>query len=277
MPGHGRHHHRRRRYRDGGVLRGHRGAEPARGHLRPGHDRRAVEHGPVQDRGVPPYPRRRRDRAEGQRHVRGPLRGGRPPRRGRGGARRRGDDHGLASGRRPGLSGHRLLPRHQGRHHRQARLGRVDRPGPVPRRLRFLGVRGSRPPVAGPAADRDAEAAWRRRQRIGGGRRHRQRHRVRAAGRGRDRGRRADRRQFPRGPGTGRRTARPRYDRGHPPLRHRLTGGGRRARAGRAAIPRPTCPGPARRLRRSACRSERRRRRPAGRRPGSPSRGSSWW
>ena len=61
------------------------------------------------------------------------------PRRDLGRARRRGHDHAPARGRRPGLPGHRLLPGHQGRDHRQARLGRADRPGPVPRR------RGPRP------------------------------------------------------------------------------------------------------------------------------------
>ena len=38
-----------------------------------------------------------------------------------------------AEGRRPGLPSHGLLPRHQGRDHQQARLGRPDPPGLVPR------------------------------------------------------------------------------------------------------------------------------------------------
>ena len=63
-----------------------------------------------------------------------------------------------------GLPGHRLLPRHQGRHHRQARLGRADRPGPVPRGRRLLGVRGSRPHVPRTATARAETARGRRRQ-----------------------------------------------------------------------------------------------------------------
>src|SRR5208337_4019618 len=51
-------------------------------------------------------------------------------------------------------------------------------------------------------------------------------------GRGRDRGRRADRRQLPRGLGAGRRAAHPRHDRGRPPLRHRVTARGDEHRLG---------------------------------------------
>ena len=64
------------------------------------------------------------------------------------------------------------LPHDPGRDHLRARLGRADRPGPVPRRRR------PRPPVSGPAADR-AAVRRRGRQRAGGGRRYRQRRRVR--------------------------------------------------------------------------------------------------
>ena len=87
---------------------------------------------------------RRRRRGEGQRGVRGPLRRRRRPRRGRRHARRRGHLRRAARRRDPGLPGHRLLPGHQGRHHRQARLGWPDRPGPFPRRRR-VGWRRGRP------------------------------------------------------------------------------------------------------------------------------------
>jgi phosphoglycolate phosphatase len=83
------------------------------------------------------------------------LRHGRPSRPGLGHAGRGGHAHPAPRGRRPGLPGHRLLPRHQGRHRRQARLGRADRPGPVPRRRRARAL------VARPAADRAAPAARR--------------------------------------------------------------------------------------------------------------------
>ena len=110
----------------------------------------------------------------------------------------------------PGLPGHRVLAGHPGRHHRRAGLGRPGRPGPVARRR---GLLGTRPPLAGPAADRAAAAARRRGQRARGGRRHRQRRGVRAARRGRGRSGRADRRRLAGGPGESRRAAHPRLDR----------------------------------------------------------------
>ncbi len=129
--------------------------------------------------------------AAGQRGVRGPLRGRRP--RGSRGGHARGDGRvqDLPRRRHPRLPGHRLLPHDPGRDHLRARLGRPDRPGPVP------GRRRPRPAVAGPAADRAAVPARRGGQRARGGRRYRQRRRVRAARRGRDRGGRADRRRAP--------------------------------------------------------------------------------
>ena len=183
---------------DGGVYRRDHRTEPVRDCLPAGHDRREVDHGPVQDRGIPADPGRGGGRAEGQRGVRGSLRHGGPQRPDRGAARRRGHDHAAARRRGPGLPGHRVLPRHQGRHHRRACLGRPDRPGPVPCRRR------PRPPLARPAADRAAEAARRCRQRTRRRRRHPERRGVRAARRGRDRRWRADRRRLPGRPGTGR-------------------------------------------------------------------------
>ena len=172
--------------------------------------------------------------------------------------------------RHPGLPGHRLLPRHQGRHPRQARLGRADRPGAVPRRrgrgrpwpdlpltalLRLRGGAVSELAVAGDTGS-DIESGRRAGAAV-------------VAGVLTGASSRADLEQA-----------------GAPLILDTIAGmlpyivswpGGRRpARAGRAATPRRTRPGPARRTRRSAGRPGRRRRRPTERRPGSPSRGTSW-
>ena len=194
--------------------------------LQPGHDGRAVEHGPVQDRGVPADPRRRGRRAAGQRrrsrsHYAAAVRAGRsPPLPGADG-----DVHGLrdagirvclATGfsPRPGtpsstelgwgeLIDLALSPADAGR-------GRPWPDMPLTALLRLGGGAVSELAVAGDTAS-DVESGLRAGAGIVAG--------VLTGASSRD------------GPGAGRRPAHPGHDRGHPPLRRRVS----RSGAGRPA------------------------------------------
>ena len=241
---------------------------------------RAVDHGPVQDRGVPADPRRRAGRAAGQRGVRGPLRGRRP----RGPGRRPCPARRRCSGPAATPASASAWPPASPPATRDAIIAQLGwgelidlalspadagrgRPWPdlpLTALLRLGGGAVSELAVAGDTAS-DVESGLR-------------------AGAGIVAGR-ADRGRFPRGPGEGRRAAHPRYDHRPPPLHHRVSAAsGRRARAGRspdgfggsADLDR-RARGQRGRLRARPGRPAPRRRRTAGRRPWSPSRGTSWW